>query len=173
MAGCCATIPATKSTTVLLSDLYFANGVALSQREDFVLVCETYRYRITRYWLKGEKTGKSEVFVDNLPGFPDNITSNRHGNFWLALVTVRNAQGDWLSPRPFFKSVLAKLPGFLWPKPQPYGFVVKLDENGKIVASYQDPSGKHVPTITSAFERNGYLYLGSLSNDFIGKFKLP
>jgi sugar lactone lactonase YvrE len=165
--------PATKKTTVLLSDLYFANGVALSQHEDFVLVNETYRYRVTRYWLKGERAGKSEVFVDNLPGYPDNITSNRHGTFWLALVTVRNDTGDWLSPHPFFKNVLAKLPRMFLPKPQPYGFVIKLDETGRILQSFQDPSGEHVPAITSAFEHDGYLYLGSLSNNFIGKFKLP
>jgi hypothetical protein len=70
-------------------------------------------------------------------------------------------------------SLLAKLPSSLWPKPQPYGFVVQLDENGKILGSFQDPSGQHIPMITSVFERNGYLYLGSLSNNFIGKFKLP
>ncbi|HEV3304770.1 MAG TPA: SMP-30/gluconolactonase/LRE family protein [Planctomycetaceae bacterium] len=165
--------PATKTTTVLLSDLYFANGVALSQHEDFVLVNETYRFRVTRYWLKGERAGKSEVFVDNLPGYPDNITSNRHGTFWLALVTVRNETGDWLSPHPFLKNTLAKLPRMFLPKPQPYGFVIKLDETGRILESFQDPSGKHLPAITSAFEHDGSLYLGSLSNNFIGKFKLP
>ena len=165
--------PATKTTTVLLSDLYFANGVALSQHEDFVLVNETYRFRVTRYWLKGERAGKSEVFVDNLPGYPDNITSNRRGTFWLALVTVRNDTGDWLAPHPFFKNVLAKLPLRFLPKPQPYGFVIKLDESGRILQSLQDPSGEHVPAITAAVEHDGYLYLGSLSNNFVGKFKLP
>ena len=40
---------ATGQTQLLLNDLYFANGVALSQQEDFVLVNETYRYRIIRY----------------------------------------------------------------------------------------------------------------------------
>ena len=60
--------PSTGKTEVLLKDLYFANGVALSANEDFVLVNETYRYRITRYWLKGEKAGQHEVFIDNLPG---------------------------------------------------------------------------------------------------------
>jgi sugar lactone lactonase YvrE len=164
--------PPTKATTVLLSDLYFANGVALSQHEDFVLVNETYRFRVTRYWLKGERAGKSEVFVDNLPGYPDNITSNRRGTFWLALVTVRNETGDWLSPHPFLKNTLAKLPRMFLPKPQPYGFVIKLDETGRILESFQDPSGQHLPAITSAFEHNGFLYLGSLSNNFIGKFKL-
>ncbi len=165
--------PATKTTTVLLSDLYFANGVALSQHEDFVLVNETYRFRVTRYWLKGERAGKSDVFVDNLPGYPDNITSNRRGTFWLALVTVRNETGDWLSPHPFLKNTLAKLPRAFLPKPQPYGFVIKLDETGRILQSFQDPSGEHLPAITSVFEHDGSLYLGSLSNNFIGKFKLP
>jgi sugar lactone lactonase YvrE len=160
-------------TSKLLGDLHFANGVALSQNEDFVLVNETYRFRIVRYWLRGERAGTSEVFVDNLPGYPDNITSNRRGRFWLALFTVRNEEADRLGPRPFVKSVLAKLPGFLWPQPRPYAFVVELDESGKVLASYQDPSGKHLREVTSAFERDGYLYLGSLHNDRIGKFKLP
>jgi sugar lactone lactonase YvrE len=165
--------PATHETRVLLGDLCFANGVALSQNEDFVLVNETYRFRIMRCWLTGERAGTSEVFLDNLPGYPDNITSNRQGAFWLALFTVRNDDADWLSPRPFVKGVLAKLPGFLWPKPRPYAFVVKLDENGQILDSFQDPTGKRLHAITSASERDGYLYLGSLSNDRIGKFKLP
>jgi sugar lactone lactonase YvrE len=166
--------PTTKTTTVLLSDLYFANGVALSQHEDFVLVNETYRFRVTRYWLKGDRAGKSEVFVDNLPGYPDNITSNRRGTFWLAIVTVRNDTADWLSPHPFLKNALAKLPRtFLQPNPQAYGFVIKLDETGRILQSFQDPSGEHVPAITSVVEHDGYLYLGSHSNSFVGKFKLP
>jgi sugar lactone lactonase YvrE len=165
--------PRTKTTTELLDGLYFANGVALSEKEDFVLVNETYRFRIRRYWLKGERRGQSEVFLDNLPGFPDNITSNRRGTFWLALFTVRNDSADWLAPRPFVKSVLAKLPRFLWPKPEPYAFVIKLDEQGRILDSFQDPSGKRLFAVTSAFERDGTLYLGSLVNDRIGKYKLP
>ncbi|WP_246358471.1 strictosidine synthase family protein [Paenibacillus phytorum] len=35
----------TKQTTVLLEGLYFANGVALSADEDYVLVAESYHYR--------------------------------------------------------------------------------------------------------------------------------
>ena len=164
--------PATNQVDVLLGELYFANGVALSQNEDFVLVNETYRYRVTRYWLKGEKAGTSDTFIDNLPGFPDNISSNRRGTFWLALFTVRNDTADWLAPRPFVKQALSKLPRFLWPKPRPYAFVVKLDETGAILASLQDPSGRRLHTITSAQERDGFLYLGSLHNDRIGKYKL-
>ncbi len=145
--------PATKQVEVLLPELYFANGVALSQNEDFVLVNETYRYRVTRYWIRGERAGTSDIFIDNLPGYPDNITSNRRGMFWLALFTVRNNASDWLAPRPFAKQALSKLPSFLWPKPQPYAFVIKLNETGAILDSFQDPSGRHLHAVTSARTR--------------------
>jgi sugar lactone lactonase YvrE len=164
--------PATGQVKVLMKDLYFANGVALSAQEDFVLVCETYRYRIVRYWLKGPKMGTHEIFVDNLPGFPDNISSNRRGTFWLALFTVRNQAVDRLHPSPFLKTQMFKLPKALWPKPQPYGLVLALDEAGKITRSLHDPTGNHLKIITSAREYGGFLYLGSLHNDRIGKYRL-
>ncbi|NWF55131.1 MAG: SMP-30/gluconolactonase/LRE family protein [Syntrophaceae bacterium] len=165
--------PATGQVKVLMKNLYFANGVALSPREDFVLVNETYRYRIIRYWLKGPKTGTHEVFLDNLPGFPDNISGNRKGTFWLALFTVRNEAVDTLHPYPFLKAQMSKLPKAFWPKPKPYGFVLALDENGRITRSLHEPTGKHLKEITSAREYGGDLYLGSLHNDRIGKYKLP
>jgi sugar lactone lactonase YvrE len=164
---------ATGQIELLLKDLYFANGVALSQQEDFVLVNETYRYRIVRYWLKGPKAGTHDIFVDNLPGLPDNISSNGEGKFWLALFTVRNDLMDSLHPHPFLKAQMSKLPKFMWPKPQPYGLVLALNEQGDIIQSLQDPSGKHLKEITSAREYEGYLYLGSLHNDRIGKYALP
>jgi hypothetical protein len=35
------------------------------------------------------------------------------------------------------------------------------------------PSGKHLSEVIPAFERDGFLYLGSLHNNRIGKYKLP
>ena len=165
--------PATGKTKVLLKDLYFANGVALSQNEDFVLINETYRYRILRYWLKGPKAGQHAIFIDNLPGFPDNISSNGEGTFWLALFTVRNDAVDKLHPHPFIKAQMAKLPKALWPAPEPYGLVLALNEQGEITRSLHDPTGEHLKEITSARQFGHYLYLGSLHNDRIGKYQFP
>lgn len=164
--------PATKKTTVLLRDLYFANGVALSKNEDFVLVNETWRYRILRYWLKGEKAGTWDIFIENLPGFPDGVSSNRKGIFWVALPTPRNAKVDKLYPRPWLKEQVVKLPKALQPKPVEYGFVLGLSENGEVIHNLQEPTGIHVKEITSAEEHNGYLYLGSLHNDRFARLKL-
>ncbi len=160
--------PSTQKTSILLTGLYFANGVALSQNEDFVLVTETTRYRVTRYWLKGPKKGTSDIFIDNLPGFPDGISSNRNGQFWLTLATLRNAQLDSLHPYPSLKNISAKLPDAFQPKPIPYGFVVLLDENTSVLATLQDPSGEHLSEITSAQQVDDKLYLGTLRGDRIG-----
>ncbi|NUO78448.1 SMP-30/gluconolactonase/LRE family protein [candidate division KSB1 bacterium] len=164
--------PATQTTKVLLRDLYFANGVALSRNEDFVLVNETYRYRTTRYWLKGERAGTSDIFIDNLPGFPDGISAGGNGAFWLALFTVRKPIADRLHPYPFAKTLLARLPKFLRPKPTHYGLVLALDEQGRITRSLHDPTGRQLSEITSVREHEGYLYCGTLNEDYIGKYRL-
>ena len=165
--------PATQTTTVLLRDLYFANGIALSREEDFVLINETYRYRITRYWLKGERAGTSDIFIDNLPGFPDNISANADGSFWLALFTIRKPIADRIHPYPFAKKLLARLPKSLWPKPSYYGLVLALDAQGRITRSLHDPSGKHLREITSVRERAGHLYFGTLHDDHLGRLAIP
>ncbi|PKN36936.1 MAG: gluconolactonase [Deltaproteobacteria bacterium HGW-Deltaproteobacteria-2] len=164
--------PFTGKVTVLISSLRFANGVALSRNEDFVLVNETYTYSIHRYWLAGPKAGTSDIFIENLPGFPDNISSNGKGKFWLALFTTRNGKLDTLHKYPKIKYLLGKIPASLWSKSKRYGFVVALDEQGNITGTFQDPTGKHLYNITSAQEYGGYLYIGSLHSNRIGKLKI-
>lgn len=164
--------PASKTTTVLIDAMYFSNGVAISEHEDFVLINETWRYRVIRYWLKGGKAGSHDVFIDNLPGFPDGISANGKGRFWLALPTLRLPAMDSMHPKPWLKNFSAKLPDVLKPKPIDYGFILGLDEEGNIVISLHDPSGANLKEITSVEEHAGYLYIGSLSNDRIGRYTL-
>lgn len=164
--------PKTKSTNLLLDGLYFANGIALSKNEDFLLINETYRYRITKLWLKGPKKGSREDFISNLPGFPDNITRSPSGDFWLALFTVRNDRMDSLHPSPFLKKLIANLPKMFWPKPEPYGFAILLNEQGEILQTLQDPGGLELKEVTSAIQKGDNLYIGSLYHDRIGIYDL-
>ncbi len=165
--------PVSKTIRVILDGLHFANGVAVSPDQSFVLVVETGEYRVHRVWLAGAQKGKSDVFIDNLPGFPDNITSNGKDKFWLALITPRNRLLDALMPYPFLRKALARLPGFLQPAPQRYGFVLGLDREGRVVNNLQDPSGKSFAQISSVLEHNGKLYFGSLGEDAIGRLPVP
>lgn len=163
--------PATKTTSKLIGDLCFANGVALAQDESFVLVNETWMYRVLRYWLGGDKKGTWDVFIDNLPGFPDNISSNGKGAFWLALANPRNPTSDTLAPYPRLRQVLWKLPKTLLPKAVRYSFVLGLDEQGNVIKNLQDPAGALAP-VTSANEYDGSLYLGSVEDSRFGVLDL-
>ena len=102
--------PATGEARVLLSGLYFANGVTLIENDAAVLVAELTRYRITRYWLTGERAGAVDIFADNLPSMPDGIMADRHGAVWVSLGSPRNATLDTLHRFPFLKRQMAKLP---------------------------------------------------------------
>lgn len=165
--------PRTKQTRVLLNDLYFANGVAVSPDQSFVLINDTGTYRVRRFWLSGPQQGQSDVFIDNLPGFPDGISSNGKGTFWLALVNGRDAGLDFLLPHPFLRKVVWRLPSFLQPNIKRYAFVVALDTNGRVVRTLQDPTAQSFTQIANVVEHKGKLYFGSIGESAIGRLTLP
>jgi len=164
--------PQSQKPRTLLRDLYFANGVAVSPDQTYVLVVETGEYRIRRVWLNGPKMGQSDIFIDNLPGFPDGISSNGNDKFWLALVTPRQALVDRMLPYPFVRKIVARLPKFIQPGPQRSSFILALDPQGRVVDNLQNDSADCYSQIANVVERNGTLYFGSIGEDTIGRFKL-
>lgn len=164
--------PATSETDMLLDDLYFPNGVALSMNEDFVLVNETGRYRITRYWLTGDKAGTSDIFIDNLPGFPDGVSANRNGTFWVALPSPRNPKLDDMHTSNFTKKLVTKLPSWMQPGAIKRGLLFSMNEQGEVTGAYHDPAGEQVYMITSVEQVGDTLYLGSLEAPFAARIKV-
>lgn len=158
--------PKTGRSEVLLDNLYFANGVTLSPDGSFVLVSETFAYRISRYWLKGPKQGKRDIFIENLPGFPDNITCNGKDRFWVALVSPRSKDLESIQSKPFIRKIMMRLPSSWIPSPEPpdYGFVLGVGLDGKMLNNLQDPNGTTISQITSALEYNNTLYLGNIGH---------
>jgi sugar lactone lactonase YvrE len=154
---------------VLLRGLSFANGLALSADESYLLVAETGRYRLTRLWLTGDKRNLSEVFLENLPGFPDNIERTERGTWWVALYSVRKTLLDRLHPYPLLKDRLTSLPEWLRPRPQPYGAVFEVDDTGHVLRTMQDPTGRRFRDLSSAVEHDGVVYVGTLSGTAIGR----
>jgi len=165
--------PRTKQTRVLLNDLYFANGVAVSPDQSFVLVNDTGTYRVRRYYLSGARQGQSDVFIDNLPGFPDGISSNGKDGFWLALVNRRDAGLDFLLPHPFLRKIVWRLPKFLQPDIRRYAFVLALSNDGQVVMNLQDPSPQSFTQIANVVEHKGNLYFGSIGESAIGRMPVP
>jgi sugar lactone lactonase YvrE len=161
--------PANHTTKLLLGGLFFANGVALSKEEGYVLVSETGHYQITRYWLKGPKAGTHDVFASNLPGSPDGITRDPSGDYWVAMVIPRKWHLDFLQHSPRIKHFLSHVPPFVWGSNFGYGLVARLNERGEIVETLQDRSGK-IRCITNVVPWKEYLFLGSLESNAIGLY---
>jgi len=167
--------PITKKTTVLLDGLGFANGVALSAKEDFILICETWKFRCLKHWIKGEKLGSTEIFIENLPGGPDNINIAADGrSYWIALLGIRSRTLEFVYRYGILKHIFATYPNLLeW-----IGFaksramVVKVGKDGEPIISFEDPNGKIMSFVTSALEVGDYLYLGNVNANFLGRLSL-
>lgn len=84
--------PSNNQTTVLLRNLKFASGVAVSGDGSFVLVSEYFANTIRRVWLKGPKANSSDLFM-LLAGRPDNIKRNSRGQFWIAVNSLTLSSG--------------------------------------------------------------------------------
>lgn len=169
--------PETRETKLLVEELYFANGVAVSADSSYVLVAETNAYRISRYWLKGAQKGEKDVFIDNLPGLPDNIDFNGTDTYWLAIVDGPEQRKtlDSLLPHPFLKKIIARIPTFIT---QPnssggYAFVLGVNLDGLITYNLQDPKGEKYNNITSVTEYKGMLYFGTNNHALTGIGRIP
>jgi sugar lactone lactonase YvrE len=164
--------PESGRTRVLLDGLQFANGVALAPDGNSVLVAQTGNYDVLRYWLRGPLAGTHEVFIDNLPGIPDGISSNGRDTYWLALFTVRNPALDALSNWPRLRKIVYRLPEFLQPQPARHAFVLGLSLDGEVVHNLQHAAPDSFAPVTSATEAHDRLYLGSLTQEAFGVLEL-
>jgi sugar lactone lactonase YvrE len=165
--------PKTKAVKVLESNLYFANGVAVSPDQSYVLFIETATYRVNRYWLTGPKKGQMDTFIDDLPGIPDGILGNGKGQYWITLVTPRSPTFDFLMSHPLLRKMYLRLPPSLRPKDKDYAYVMETDGDGKVLRILEDTSPTAFIKITNAVERDGMLYLGNIGQTAIGRVALP
>ena len=130
--------------------------------------------RILRYYLKGDKAGTSDVLIDNLAGFPDNIRFNDKGELWIALFKVRDALFDHVLGTSYLRNLMGKLPLGLAKWIGEFGKstgAMKIDSKGKIL-EYIEISTSVYRCVTTAVEFNSKLYIGSINHPDIGVVQL-
>lgn len=143
--------PSTNETTLLLSNLTEAFGVAVSNDGSFVLVSEYKANRIRRFWLTGPNAYTSDIFL-RLPGRPDNIRRNSRNEFWVA-VNYPFAS----SPPPV-------------PPVLPLG--LRVDAEGLIIESVPLVEAFSTESVSEVQESEGRLYATSLSDNYATILKL-
>lgn len=164
--------PETKEVKTLIAGTYFGNGVVVAQNQDHLLLVETTKYRVLKYWLTGENAGKTETFIDNLPGFPNGISIREDSSYWLGFSTKRSDALDKIHPKTGMKKLVYGLPEFMQPKAETFGMIMNISTDGEIIATLYDPSGSMLPEAGAVKEFNGYLYIGGDVLPYVGKYKL-
>lgn len=167
--------PAHRTTRTILRGLRFPNGVCMAHDGQSFLFAQTWACSISRYWIAGPRAGTTEVVIANLPGHPDNINRASDGTYWLALVGMRSPVVDLALRMPGFRRRMARRVAadeWLYPNIN-IGSVVKIDDRGQVLDALWDRTGRNHPMITSMREHRGWLYLGGILNNRVGRYRIP
>ena len=153
--------PATGTARQLLDDLNYANGIAISEDNSYLVIAETSNYRVLKHWLTGPYQGETAVLLDNLPGFPDNLKTGKSGRFWVGFAAPRNDLIDKVSDKPWLRKVIQRLPAMIRPQAVPSSHVVAFNGDGEILMNMHEPNARF-PTLTGVLETQRSLYLTTL-----------
>jgi sugar lactone lactonase YvrE len=170
--------PATRQVRLIIGGLCFPNGVALSGDQSHVFIAETGEYRVWKVDVRAADLDaraiagdaqhpQARVILANLPGFPDNLTRSAEGRLWTGFTKPRSPVIDKLAGKPWLRAMSLRLPRSMWPVPPAYGHVIAFDEDGRVVADLQDPTGR-LPETSGVTEYQGDLYVQSLHADALG-----
>lgn len=173
--------PTTKKLSLLLGNLSFPNGVSLSKNSDFLLLAETTKCRILKYWLKTAKAGRYDV-VAELPGFPDNIKMSCRGGFWVGINSRKRGLFRFILSHPWIGKALMKL---LFPLniEKIYsclgkwigsgGIGIRISEEGEVMEIIEGNGELKWRTISEVEEgEDGIVWIGSINSPFAAKIKL-
>ena len=151
---------------VVLDGLAFANGVALAADESWVAVAETATRDVARYWITGDRAGQRDLFVSDLPGFPDNIARGSDGLLWVTIASPRDPMVERLQSGPLWlRRAVTRLPAALQPAARRTIRVQAYDDAGRLVRDVaverpEDVARYHV--VTGVREHDGRVWMGSL-----------
>ncbi|TMJ39849.1 MAG: ABC transporter permease [Alphaproteobacteria bacterium] len=167
--------PKTGETKALLDNYRYANGVCLAHDGKSLFFAESWACRVHRYWIEGSKAGTAECVIKDMPGYPDNINRASDGNYWMAWLGMRTPSFDLALRHPAFrKRMTRRLPQDEWLFPNiNTGGVVKFDADGRIIETLGDMTGQSHPMVTSMREHKGFLYVGGILNNRVGRYKIP
>lgn len=172
--------PALDHPRVLLRDLPYPYGVAVTADGNSLWLTESWAHRLSRFALAGEGIGPREVIAGNLPGYPARIHRDAQGGFFLGLFARRTHLIEFvLKEDDFREDMIATIapdywiaPAFSggsnclepmqigsvkalgiqkpWAPPRSYGLLAHLDSEGEAADSLHSRAGGRFHGITGA-----------------------
>jgi Strictosidine synthase len=168
--------------SVLLRDLYYPHGVALSADQLHLWWTESWIHRVSRAAIAGDRIAAPEPVLRNLPGYPARLHLDNAGRFYLGLFGLRTHLIEFvLKEDDFRQEMLQTVPPNYWiapalssgddclepmqigsvkalgvqkpwAPPRSYGLLAHIDEHGDIIESFHSRVGGRYHGITAACE---------------------
>jgi hypothetical protein len=167
---------------VLLKDMYYPYGVALSADQQHLWWTESWIHRVSRAAIAGNGIAAPEPVLRNMPGYPARLHPDSAGGFYLGLFGLRTHLIEFvLKEDDFRREMLATIPpnhwiapalssgddclepmqiGSVkalgiqkpWAPPRSYGLLAHIDEQGDVIESFHSRVGGRYHGITAACE---------------------
>jgi hypothetical protein len=172
--------PGLDGARVLLRDLPWPHGLAVSPDGRFLWLTESWSHRVCRAPIAAGGIGAVVPVIRNLPGYPARLGPAEGGGFWLAIFALRthlvefvlreddfrNEMMRTVAPQYWIAPALATTGDALepmqsggikalgiqkpWAPPRSYGLVARLDAEGEITDSLHSRVGGRYHGITAA-----------------------
>jgi hypothetical protein len=122
---------------------------------------------------RGRGRGPARSSSTGCRAYPDNLSYNGRGLFWVALAAPCVEALDRLAGAPWLRQVLFRLPAALTDvRPPAVAWVLGVDVQGAVWHHLRETSGRYAH-ITSVQEFDGALWLGSLFGRSVGRAQAP
>jgi hypothetical protein len=172
--------PELGNARVLLHDLPYPNGLAVSADGKQLWLTESWAHRLSRFALNADGIGPREVVASNLPAYPARVHLDPHGGFFLGMFARRTHLIEFvLKEDDFRQEMVATMapdywiaPAFAggsdclepmqiggvkalgiqkpWAPPRSYGLLVHLDGDGNLTDSLHSRAGGRFHGVTGA-----------------------
>jgi sugar lactone lactonase YvrE len=172
--------PALDNAQVLLRDLPYPYGVAVSADGSSLWLTESWAHRLSRFSLTNNGIAPREVIANNLPGYPARLHRAAQGGFFLGLFARRTHLIEFVLKEDDFREEMISTippdywiaPAFAgegdclepmqigsvkalgiqkpWAPPRSYGLLVHLDGEGEATDSLHSRAGGRFHGITGA-----------------------
>lgn len=165
---------------VLLNDLPYPCGLAVSANGKELWLAEAWAHRLSRFALTADGIGPREVIAGNLPGYPARLHLDVNGGFFLGMFARRTHLIEFvLKEDDFRKDMIETIapdywiaPAFAggsdclepmqigavkalgiqkpWAPPRSYGLLIHLDSDGNATDSLHSRAGGRFHGVTGA-----------------------
>ncbi len=194
--------PDSEKCEVLLSDLSYPHGVALTHDAQSIICTESWSHTLARYPIGDIRPATRETILPNLPGYPGRVVASSDGGYWMCLFAMRTELVEFvlsedkyrlemmrtIDPAHWVRPALSSGEDYLepiqfggirvlgikkpWAPPRSYGLLVKLDGDFEIKESLHSRADGRRHGITGVAEHKGELFILSKGHGLLLRKKV-